>query len=390
MKNEDEQLGSTAWLATIARTLGASAVTARKELAMEIPITKIAEGEMKPVPTDDSKLGFGQHFTDHMFLVDYDLEQGWHDPRIEPYHDLTLSPAAMVLHYAQEVFEGLKAYHGRDGKVRLFRHRENLTRLNRSNQRMMIPDIDEGLWSEAIQQLVLLDRAWLPKTEGCSLYIRPTVIATDPFLGVRPSNRYLGYVIVGPVGAYYPEGFNPVPIWVSDEYVRAVRGGVGDAKTGGNYAASLKAQMAAKEAGYSQVLWLDAMERKYVEEVGTMNIFFRIDGTVITSPLTGSILPGVTRDSVLRLLEHWGVPVEQRRLSIDEVFEAGKKGILQEVFGSGTAAIITPVKEIAYRDERLPVGDGTTGELAQRLYDFILGIQYGYGEDPFGWGEVIG
>ena len=357
---------------------------------MEIPVTPIAEGEMKPIPTDDSKLGFGQHFTDHMFLVDYDPETGWHNARIEAYRPLTLDPAAMVLHYAQEVFEGMKAYHGRDGRIRLFRHRENLERLNRSNDRMMIPAIDEESWSAGIKALVNLDRRWLPKTEGCSLYIRPTIIATDPFLGVRPSSQYLGYVIIGPVGAYYPEGFNPVPIWVADEYVRAVRGGVGDAKTGGNYAASLKAQVKAKEAGYSQVLWLDALERKYVEEVGTMNIFFRIDGKVITSPLTGSILPGITRDSVLRLLEHWGIEVEQRRLSIDEVFEAGKKGTLQEVFGSGTAAIITPVKEIAYRDDMLSVGDGTTGELAQRLYDSILGIQYGYGDDPFGWGEVIG
>lgn len=356
---------------------------------MDIPVTRVPEDQRAPIPTDDSALGFGKIFTDHMFVVEYDRGKGWHSPRVEPRHPFTLDPAAMVLHYGQEIFEGLKAYHGKDDKVRLFRHRENLKRLNRSCDRMMIPAIDPDVWSAGIKELVRVDQAWIPTTHGCSLYLRPTIIATDPFLGVRPSDTYLGYVIAGPVGAYYPEGFNPVGIWVSDEYVRAVRGGVGDAKTGGNYAASLKAQMAAKEAGYSQVLWLDALERRYVEEVGTMNIFFQIDGTVITSPLTGSILPGVTRYSVIDLLRHWGVPVEERRLSIDEVMEAGKKGTLEDVFGSGTAAIITPVKEIAYKGETLLVGDGATGPTAQRLYDALLAIQYGEGDDPHGWGEVI-
>jgi branched-chain amino acid aminotransferase len=356
---------------------------------MDLAITKVASDRKKPIPTDDSTLGFGRRFSDHMFLTEYDPKRGWHDPRIEPYRALSLDPACMVLHYGQEVFEGLKAYHGADGHLRLFRHRENLARLNRSNARMMIPAIDEELWSQAIRELVRLDRDWVPRTHGCSLYIRPTIIAVDPFLGVRPSDSYLGYVILSPVGAYYPEGFNPVRIWVSDEYVRAVRGGVGEAKTGGNYAASLKGQAAAKEKGFSQVLWLDALERRYVEEVGTMNIFFQIDNTVITSPLTGSILPGITRDSVLSLCRHWGLSVQERRLSIDEIYEAGKQGTLQEVFGAGTAAIITPVKEIAFKGDKLPVGDGTTGPTAQRLYDTILGIQYGSGEDPFGWGEVI-
>ncbi|MFH2006697.1 MAG: branched-chain amino acid aminotransferase [bacterium] len=356
---------------------------------MKIPITTVSDDQRKPVPSDDSKLGFGQYLTDHMFMLDYAPDRGWHDPRIVPYGPLSLDPAALVLHYGQEIFEGLKAYHGRDGGVRLFRHRENLERLNRSCDRMVIPALDVDLLSDAVRQLVLLEREWIPRTEGCSLYIRPTVIATSAILGVRPSPNYLCYVIVGPVGAYYPEGFNPVGIWASSEYVRAVRGGVGEAKTGGNYAASLKAQAAAQAAGYSQVLWLDALERRYVEEVGTMNIFFKIDGTVITSPLTGSILPGVTRYSVLTLLERWGVPVQERLLGIDEIFEAGRQGTLEEVFGSGTAAIITPVKEIAYQGDKLPVGDGTTGPVAQKLYDTILGIQYGYGEDPFGWGERI-
>jgi branched-chain amino acid aminotransferase len=356
---------------------------------MEITISPCSDAQRKPMPTDESKLGFGRHFTDHMFMLSYNPEQGWHDARIVPYGPLSLSPAAMVLHYGQEVFEGLKAYRGPDGSVRLFRPRDNYERLNRSCDRLVIPPLPVDLLCEATRQLVLLDQAWIPRSPGCSLYIRPTVIATDPFVGVAPSQTYLCYIIIGPVGAYYPEGFNPVGIWASDEYVRAVRGGMGEAKTGGNYAGGLKAQAAARAAGYSQVLWLDALERRYVEEVGTMNIFFKIDGTVITSPLTGSILRGITRDSVLRLLEHWGVSAEERMLSIEDLFAAGKNGTLEEVFGSGTAAIVTPVKEIAYKGETLAVGDGTTGPLAQRLYDTILGIQYGTGDDPFGWSERI-
>lgn len=357
---------------------------------MDLPITQVSPAKRKPIPTNDATLGFGRLFTDHMFLVDYDLKQGWHSPRIEPHHALSLDPACMVLHYGQEIFEGMKAYRGVDDRVRLFRPRENLARLNRSCDRMMIPRVDEDQWDAGIRQLVLLDRAWLPRSLGCALYIRPTIIAVDPFLGVRPSDTFLGYVILGPAGAYYPEGFNPVSIWVSDEYVRAVRGGVGEAKTGGNYAASLRAQVTARAAGFSQVLWLDALERRYVEEVGTMNIFFKIGGQVITSPLTGSILPGITRDSVIQLLGRFGAPVVERRLSIEEVYAAGRAGTLEEVFGSGTAAIISPVKEISYKGEKLAVGDGRTGPVAQRLYDTFLGIQYGSGEDPFGWAEIIG
>jgi len=356
---------------------------------MQVTVTPCNESQKKVIPTDEDKLGFGRHFSDHMFMMNYNPDQGWHDARIVPFGPLTLSPASMVLHYGQEVFEGLKAYHGPDGSVRLFRQRDNFERLNRSCDRLVIPLVDVDVMCEATRQLVLLDQAWIPRSPGCSLYIRPTIVATDPFLGVAASQTYLCYIIIGPVGAYYPEGFNPVGIWASDEYVRAVRGGMGEAKTGGNYAGSLKAQMAARKAGYSQVLWLDALERKYIEEVGTMNIFFKINGTVITSPLTGSILPGITRDSVLRLLDHWQVPVDQRRLSIDEVLAAGRDGTLEEVFGSGTAAIVTPVKEIAYKDNKLSVGDGTTGPLAQRLYDSILALQYGTGDDPFGWSERI-
>ncbi|RME21695.1 MAG: branched-chain amino acid aminotransferase [Deltaproteobacteria bacterium] len=357
---------------------------------MDIPVTKVEPSRAKKKPASADGLGFGNIFTDHMFLMDYEPEKGWHNPRIEPYRKLELDPACMVLHYGQEVFEGLKAYAGRDGGVYLFRYRDNLARLNRSCERMVIPPVDVETVAEGMKRLVLLDREWIPRSHGCSLYIRPNVIAADPFLGVRPSQTYLFYIICSPVGAYYPEGFNPVSIYVSDKYVRAVRGGVGEAKTAGNYAASLLAQKEAKEKGFSQVLWLDAIERRYVEEVGTMNIFFRIGDEVITSPLTGSILPGITRDSVIKLLGHWGVKVTERRLGIDEVLDAQQKGTLVEVFGSGTAAIIAPVGTIHYKGTDYRVADGRTGELSQKLYDHLLGLQYGEKEDEFGWVEKIG
>ena len=356
---------------------------------MDIPITRVDENNRKAKPQDESKLGFGQHFSDHMFLMEYAPDKGWHSPRIEPYRYLSLSPAAMVLHYGQEAFEGLKAYRDVDGGVRLFRYRKNLERLNASCERLCMPPLDIDLVSDAMKQLVLLDQEWIPRTEGCALYIRPNIIAVDPFLGVRPSKTYLFYIIVGPVGAYYPEGFNPVSIFVSDKYVRAVEGGVGFAKTAGNYAASLLAQREAADAGYTQVLWLDAKERRYVEEVGTMNIFFKINDTVITAPLAGTILPGVTRDSVLELLRGWGMDVQERKLSIHEVIAANKDGSLKEVFGSGTAAIISPVGEIAYKDEVYAIADGQTGALSLKLYNHLLDIQYGKAEDPNGWSERI-
>ncbi len=356
---------------------------------MDIEVRTVEQSARKPIPRDPSKLGFGQHFSDHMFLMEYRAAGGWQKPRIEPYRPLELDPATMVLHYGQEAFEGLKAYRGEDDGIYLFRYQDNLARLNRSCERLVMPPLPTGLVAEALKKLVLLERDWIPDSPGCSLYIRPNIIATDPFLGVRPSNTYLFYIIVGPVGAYYPEGFNPVSIYVSDKYVRAVRGGVGDAKTAGNYAASLLAQMEAKEKGYTQVLWLDGVERKYIEEVGTMNIFFKFGDKVATSPLTGSILPGVTRDSVISLLEEWGVPVEQRLFSIDEVIAGLKDGTVQEVFGTGTAAIISPVKAIQYQGDEYQVADGRTGELSQKLYDTLLGMQYGEREDPFGWVERI-
>jgi branched-chain amino acid aminotransferase len=295
-----------------------------------------------------------------------------------------------VLHYGQEAFEGLKAYRGKDGGIFLFRYLDNLQRLNRSCDRLVMPNVDIPFVAEAMKKLVLLDRDWIPGSPGTSLYIRPNIIAADPFVGVRPSNRYLFYIIVGPVGAYYPEGFNPVSIFVSDKYVRAVVGGIGASKTAGNYAASLLAQMEAKERGFTQVLWLDAKERKYIEEVGTMNIFFRFGEEVVTSPLTGSILPGVTRDSVIQVLKKWGARVSERLFSIDDVVAGQKNGTLKEVFGTGTAAIISPVGTIHYKGENYQVADGRTGELSQKLYDYLLGLQYGNEEDPFGWVEKIG
>ena len=273
---------------------------------MQLSINKVEDHQRRSPPSDDTQLGFGRHFTDHMFLYDYSPDRGWHDARIVPYGPLSLDPACMSLHYGQQVFEGLKAYRGPDGGVRLFRYDQNFARMARSAERLCMPAFDTNAVADALKQLVLLDRHWIPSTEGCSLYIRPNYIAADPFLGVRPAQTYLFYIILSPVGAYYPEGFNPVSIMVQDTYVRAMEGGVGEAKTGGNYAASMLGQMEAKRAGYTQVLWLDAKERSYVEEVGTMNMFFVIDDEVITCPLTGTVLPGVTRTSVLQILEHWG------------------------------------------------------------------------------------
>ena len=356
---------------------------------MSIKVTKVEASSLKPRPGDESKLGFGQHFTDHMFMMDHDPDKGWHDARIVPHAPLSLDPAAMALHYGQAVFEGLKAYRGKDDGVYLFRYRDNFERLNRSCDRLEIPQFPEDLAAEGCKELVLLDRDWIPRTRGTSMYIRPTVVAVDPFLGVRPSNRYLFFIIVGPVGAYYPEGFNPVKIWVSEEYVRAVRGGVGEAKCAGNYAGSLKAQVTAQKAGYTQVMWLDALERKYVEEVGTMNMFFVLGDEVVTSGLTGSILPGITRRSVIHLCKEWGLKVSERPLSIDEVIQGTRDGTLKEAFGSGTAAIISPVGRISYRGEEHVVGGDSVGELSQRLYDTILGMQYGEIPAPDGWVERI-
>ena len=357
---------------------------------MEISVNAVKPDQMKKKPTDESKLGFGDIVTDHMFLMDYEKGKGWMNPRVEPYKPLSLDPAAMVLHYGQEVFEGLKAYRGKDGGIYLFRPRENFKRLNRSSVRLCMPEVDVDLVMDGLKELVLLDRDWVPGSPGTSLYIRPTMLATEPHLGVRPSNTYVFYIIVGPVGAYYKEGLNPVKIYVEDKYVRAVVGGIGDAKTSGNYAASLLAAEEAKKKGFTQVLWLDAVERKYVEEVGTMNMFFVIDEEVITAPLTGSILPGITRDSVIHMVKNWGLTMSERSLAIEDVVAAAVDGRLKEAFGTGTAAVISPVGQITYKGKDYVVAGGKMGELSQKLYDEIVAIQYAEKEDPYGWREKIG
>ncbi len=339
----------------------------------------------KELPGVDNPLAFGTIFTDHMFVMDYTEGKGWHDARIEPYGNISLDPSAMVFHYGQEMFEGLKAYKTEDGRILMFRPDKNIERANRSNARLMMPQIPEDMFLEAMKQLVKMEEAWIPTKEGTSLYIRPFLIATDPYLGVRPSNTYKFIVILSPVGAYYPEGLNPVKIWIEDEYVRAVQGGIGEAKTGGNYVASLAAQMKAHDEGYSQVLWLDGVERKYIEEVGAMNIFFKINGTVVTPELNGSILPGVTRKTCIELCKSWGMKVEERKISVEELEEAAKTGTLEEVWGSGTAAVISPVGHLRYEDEVFQIGDGGIGVLSQKLYDTVTGIQLGKIEDSNGW-----
>lgn len=357
---------------------------------MEIKITQADPGQLKPKPVDESKLGFGDILADHIFKVDYESGKGWFNPRIEPYASIAIDPAAMSIHYGQEIFEGLKAYWGKDDGIYLFRAKENIKRLNSSAKRVCMPEMDIEIALEGLKKLVLLDKDWIPRSAGTSLYIRPTMLATEPHLGVRPSNTYIFFIIIGPVGAYYKEGLNPVKIYVEDYYVRAALGGTGEAKTAGNYAASLLAAEKAKEKGFTQVLWLDAVERKYVEEVGTMNMFFRIDDEVITAPLSGTILPGITRDSVIKIVKEWGMKVSERSLSIDEVTGAAKDGRLKEAFGTGTAAVISPVGQITYKGEDYIVAGAKMGELSQRLYDEILGIQYGAKADTHGWVERIG
>ncbi|MDD5712113.1 MAG: branched-chain amino acid aminotransferase [Smithellaceae bacterium] len=352
---------------------------------MEIRIVKASDSHRKAKPTDESKLGFGKIFSDHIFTMKYHVDKGWYDAAVEPYHDLCLDPTAMCLHYGQEIFEGLKAYRGKDGAIYLFRPLENVRRMNVSAERLCMPTIDEELYLKAIRELVLVEQDWIPHGQGTSLYIRPTMIATEKALGVHPSSEYLFFIVVGPVGAYYPEGFSPTKIFVSEDYVRSVRGGIGYCKAAGNYAASLYASQIAMKMGYTQVLWLDAVERKYVEEVGTSNIFFMIGDELITAPLSGSILPGVTRNSVIQMARSWGVKVSERPLSMDEIMVASAQGKLKEVFASGTAAIVSPVGQIYYQGKEHLINGGKTGELTERLYNEILQIQYGEKEDPFGW-----
>ncbi len=350
---------------------------------MDIKITKTTNPKQKP--GKDDVLGFGKIFTDHMFIMDYTEGKGWHDARIVPYAPLSLDPSTMVFHYGQEMFEGLKAYRAADGSARLFRPDMNAKRANASNERLCIPEIPEDDFVEAVKAVVKVDEDWIPEAEGTSLYIRPFVIATDSFLGVAPSKTYMFIIILSPSGAYYANGLQPVGIWIEDDYVRAVKGGMGYAKTGGNYAASLAAQVKAHDDGYSQVLWLDGVERKYIEEVGAMNIFFKINGKIMTPELNGSILPGITRNSTLELCRTMGFDVEERKISVDELVAAAKSGELEECFGTGTAAVISPVGKLRYKDDVFTINNNEIGEVSQKLYDTLTGIQWGKCEDKFNW-----
>ena len=353
---------------------------------MQLTITKADQLQTKP---DDAKLGFGSIFTDHMFNMDYNPQDGWHNPRIEPYASIDMDPATMVLHYGQAVFEGLKAFRTESGAIQLFRPKDNFKRMNNSSRLICIPDIDEAFALDALKQLLVVEKNWVPSAPETSLYIRPTIIAMDPFLGVRASHTYRFFIILSPVGAYYAEGFNPINIWVSKNHVRAVRGGVGEAKTPGNYAASLYAADQAHEQGYTQVLWLDGIEQQYIEEVGAMNIFFVIDDELITPMLSGSILSGITRDTVIALAKMWNLKVAERKISIAEVMDANASGKLKEIFGSGTAAVISPVGELNYNEKVITVGGGKVGPMANKFYKSISDIQYGKAEDPAGWIEPI-
>lgn len=350
----------------------------------EYTITYIKNENPKEKPKSD-QLAFGKYFTDHMFIQDYTPDKGWHNPRIVPYQPLVLDPAAIVFHYGQTVFEGLKAYRTKDNNIQLFRPDKNMERLNLSNDRLCIPKIEEEFAINAIKHLVQIDKDWVPDAPGTSLYIRPFIISTEPYLGVAPSATYQFIVILSPVGAYYEEGINPVKIAVEDQYVRAVKGGTGQAKTAGNYASSLKAQEQVADEGYAQVLWLDGVEKKYIEEVGSMNVFFKINGEVVTPALNGSILEGVTRNSVIQLLKYWEIPVVERRITMQELYQHYQKGELEEAFGSGTAAVISPVGELAWEGKKMVVNNGETGEIAKQLYDTLTGIQYGTEKDPFNW-----
>lgn len=340
---------------------------------------------LKKKPEKGADLPFGQIFTDHMFLMEYEKGKGWINPRIEEYKPLSLDPSTMVFHYAQSIFEGLKAYRTSDGNVNLFRPKLNFERMNESGERLVIPPLDVEFCVEATKQLVDIEKDWIPTGESESLYIRPFIIATDPYVGVRASNTYLFMIILSPSGAYYPQGINPVRIYVEDTYVRAVRGGTGFTKCSGNYAASLIAQEIAHQKGYVQVLWLDGIEQKYIEEVGSMNIFFVIDGKLVTPKLNGSILSGITRRSCIEMAKNLGMEVEEKRLSIDEVIQAGKEGRLSEAFGSGTAAVISPVGELKYEETVITINNNQIGPIARSFYDTITGIQSGVKEDIFQW-----
>lgn len=356
---------------------------------LEVALEKVDAGNLKKKPKADN-LGFGVHFTDHMFLMKWSKQEGWHDSKICPYQNFNLDPASMVFHYGQAIFEGLKAYKGDDNQLYLFRPSDNFERMNNSAVRMCMPRLPVDKVLNALKALVYLEKDWVPNVEGASLYIRPTMIAVDPVLGVCPSSTYYFFIILSPVGAYYAEGCNPTKIYVSDEYSRAVKGGVGNVKTSGNYAASLYMSEIAKKAGYTQVLWLDACEHKYVEEVGTSNIFFKIGEQLVTPPLEGSILGGLTRNSVITLAKSWGIDVVEKKITINEVIAANTDGSLKEVFGTGTAAVISPVGELYYKGKSNIINNGETGELSARLFSELQAIQNGRQDDPHKWVVRVG
>jgi branched-chain amino acid aminotransferase len=355
---------------------------------LDIRLELVPESERKPKITDPSKLGFGLNFTDHMFIQEY-KDGSWQQPVIKRLDNFSLHPAAVVFHYAQEIFEGMKCFKQVDGKLSLFRPERNAERFNKSARRMCMPEVDEKFFIEVLVKLIQVEKEWVPSAPGTTLYIRPTMIATESVLGVRVSQNYYYYVILSPVGPFFKTGFKPVKIYVATEFIRASPGGTGEAKTGGNYAASLLAGQIAQDKGYAQVLWLDAKERRYVEEVGAMNMWFVLDDTIYTAPLHGTVLQGVTRDSVLQLSKDLGFKVVEKSLAIDEVIEGIKSGKLVEAFGSGTAASITPVGELYYKDEASTINNGEVGPITQQLYDTIVGIQRGEKEDNYGWNMII-
>jgi branched-chain amino acid aminotransferase len=352
---------------------------------MEIKKTLLPTGKLKPLFEDALKLKFGKNFTDYMFTMIYNEGEGWHSPEIKPYESLVLDPAALVFHYGQEIFEGQKAYKSKQNEILLFRPEENAKRFNYSMKRMFMPEIPVEDFVHYEEELLKLEERWIPKIKGTSLYIRPTAIAIEPGLGVKPSRQYLFFIILSPVGPYFSSGFSPISLWVSREYTRAGDGGTGDAKAGGNYGASLAATGAAMEKGYNQVLWLDSKDRRYVEEVGAMNIFFIIDNTLVTPVLTGTILPGITRKSLLEIAPDMGIKTEERAVAIDEVIEGIESGKVKEIFGAGTAAIICPVGKINYKNKEYTINNNEIGPWAQKFFDTLTGIQYGELEDKYGW-----
>lgn len=357
---------------------------------MKITVEQLPESKLKPLYKDPSGLGFGKIFTDYMFTMKHRQGEGWVEPKIIPYSSFSIDPAAVVLHYSQEIFEGLKAYASPDGRVLLFRPDQNAKRMYRSAERLCMAPFPEEYFLEAVETLVNLEKRWIPKAPETSLYIRPTLVGLGSALGVHPASEYLFFIILSPVAAYYKEGFKPVKLAVEDYYVRSVVGGVGDAKTGGNYAASLMAGAKAEEKGFSQVLWLDAKEKRYVEEVGSMNMFFVFGKKLVTPNLGGSILPGITRASVLELAKSLGYQTEERPISIDEVVKGLTDGTLTEAFGSGTAAVISPVGSLFYKDHNYLINNNQVGKVTQELYTKLVDIQFGKAEDPFGWVKEIG